>query len=122
MHVTGVSNLMAAHMVALARKEVQPEYLSVSSSGATSTPADNSGSSRSLPVEPKRVRCEILQEFGFTEDLRVHRKWHAISSHGNKLNVCLLTALALCNSGCHGSMHAAGMQCACARWRFCCGL
>lgn len=52
----GVSNLMAAHMVALARKEVQPEYLSVSSSGATSTPADNSGSSRSLPVEPKRVR------------------------------------------------------------------
>lgn len=54
--LAGTSNLMAAHMVALARQETQPEWRQVSDNGASSRPAGQDAPNAGKPVEPKRVR------------------------------------------------------------------
>ena len=48
---------MAAHMIALARQEVQPEWRQVAGNGAsTTTSSKPTETERGEPVEPKRVR------------------------------------------------------------------
>ena len=61
---------MAAHMVALARQETQPEWYGVAGNGTggTASAPEDAPAPRTSPVEPKRVRFLLLAAGGVIAD------------------------------------------------------